>query len=157
MRNKLNFTIAVCVAIATVACNETGPRPEVAPPVPVTPTPLPPRPPRPATVRTITLDDVVEDNIQNDDVPCTTDGPWPVPCRYFQLLAPRDGTLVARLFWNVQADDFLLMLRLEDTEFRPTGPAWSPVVARLSVRAGQQYRLAVGLAGGDVYGDGRFF
>lgn len=50
----------------------------------------------------------------------------------------------------------ILLLRLEDTDFGAGGPPWSPITGRLPVRAGQRYRLAVGLAGADLFPEGAF-
>jgi hypothetical protein len=59
---------------------------------------------------------------------------------------------VATVTWDVDATGMLLMLRMGETDFPPTGRPWSPHVGRMKIVAGQQYRLAVGLAGTDWFG-----
>jgi hypothetical protein len=61
----------------------------------------------------------------------------------YQLTAPSNGTLVARLTWNPHATSRRLTLTLGDQSFPTVSPDWSPVVGRLAVFAGQTYRVRV--------------
>jgi hypothetical protein len=68
---------------------------------------------------------------------------------HFFVTVPSNGTLQVSLSWNPAELGTLLMLRLEDRTFMPSGPAWSPIVGRLPVEAGKRYLMVVGLAGAD--------
>ncbi len=60
----------------------------------------------------------------------------------YQLMAPRDGTLILRLSWERRRG--LLELRLADTRFTASPPDWSPpIVAELSVAAGRTYSVRI--------------
>ena len=62
----------------------------------------------------------------------------------YSVTAPADGTLVGRLEWNaVGRDAARLGLALGSTWFLPSPPAWSPVVGRMPVQAGQTCRVDV--------------
>ena len=65
----------------------------------------------------------------------------------YELTAPADGRLVASLSWDPWFNETLLTLRIGDTEYKPSGPSWSPVVGTWTVTAGQTYRLIVGAGG----------
>lgn len=74
----------------------------------------------------------------------------------FELTAPRDGTLVATVNWDVWYNGTLLVLVLQGTEFKPVPPHWSPVSGNLQVVAGQTYRLAIKPGGSDWFYNDRF-
>jgi hypothetical protein len=61
----------------------------------------------------------------------------------YQLTAPSNGTLTARLSWNHETTSRRLTLTLGDVSFPAEGPDWSPVVGRLAVSAGQSYRVTI--------------
>jgi hypothetical protein len=63
---------------------------------------------------------------------------------------------VAEVSWDPYDTGLLLLLRMDETDIHPVPPAWSPVVGRAPVIAGQRYRLAVGLAGADFLFEGPF-
>jgi hypothetical protein len=122
------------------------PGPTQPSPVPAAPAPAPTPTP---TVRDIAVGEEVRDDIGGASIPCTTTNSWPVPCLYYTLTAPTTGTLKATLTWDPIQTSVLLLLRLEETDFPPAGPGWSPVVGRMPVVAGHRYRLEVGMAGAD--------
>jgi hypothetical protein len=100
-------------------------------------------------VREIAVGEEVLGDIGGATATCTTTGTWPVACVYYTLTAPATGTLKATLTWDVYRTSVLLILRLEETDFRPVPPSWSPVEGRMPVIAGARYRLYVGLGGAD--------
>ena len=117
------------------ACDST-----VHPPI-LRPTPLPSAPPAPAPpeppstpVRTITI---------GDEAKGTFTG---APLRY-DVMAPADGWLVVTLTWDVWYTDSLLTLAIGSTEYKPTPPAWSPLLLQWQVTGGQTYQLFVGPGG----------
>jgi len=59
----------------------------------------------------------------------------------FDLTAPSDGTLVARLTWETQAGRLALTVADKYVQFYPDN--LSPLVGKLPVAAGQTYRLSV--------------
>ena len=67
----------------------------------------------------------------------------------FYVTVPANGTLVATLEWDPSWLGTLLMLRSDSLTFNPAPPDWSPVVARIPVRAGGRYPVVVSLAGAD--------
>jgi len=144
-----------CAGIVMAACNGDTVRPMPTQPSPTQPSPSAPAPPvipPGPVVREIKLSEVVQDRIERHDVPCMQRGGWPVPCRLFLLTAPADGTVVAKLSWDVDYSGMILMLRIDDTEFPNAGPPWTPQAARFKIAAGKSYRVAVGLAGTDWFG-----
>ena len=154
MRRMLSLVAVLCTAF--VAACDTPSRPQISPTEPSRA--RLPGPPeslliRDAPATAITLGQIVEDVINPSDPPCTiVQHPWPVPCRHFLVTAPASGTLVAKVTWDVDYTGMLLMLRMGETDFPPTGRPWSPHVGRMKTVAGQQYRVAVGLAGSDWFG-----
>jgi len=105
------------------------------------PNPGPQRPP----AREIAVGEVVQGTISQNE-----------PTFEFQVTAPVDGTLVARLTWDVEANGTLLLLVVDQTSF-PARPAeWSPIVGRVAVSAGRPYRITVSLAGSDWIPNDRF-
>ena len=149
---KASVTGVLIAAVVAVACggDSNGFH------LPVRPTPTPasaPAPPppvivtQPTDVREIAVGEVVTGDINIAYQTCATNGPWPIPCRFYELTAPATGTPVATVTWDPVATDNLLLLKMEQTEIQPAPPAWSPVVGRLAVVSGHTYSLAVGLAG----------
>jgi len=147
---KPRVTGVAVAAVIAVACGGNGdgfhlparPTPPVseAPPPPVVVT-------QPTDVRAIAVGEVVTEDINIAHQTCATNGPWPIPCRFYELTAPATGTLVATVTWDPVATDNLLLLKMEQTVIQPAPPAWSPVMGRLAVVSGHNYSLAVGLAG----------
>ena len=78
--------------------------------------------------------------------------------RYFDLVAPKNGTLVAALTWNGSANGTVLVLDLNGTKIRPAAPGrfGMHVTGRLQVAAGQTIRVAVLAGGSDVTYDDPF-
>ena len=74
----------------------------------------------------------------------------------FEVTAPRDGTLVATVNWDVWYNGTLLVLVVQGTEFKPVPPQWSPVSGNFRVVAGQTYRLAIKPGGTDWWYNDRF-
>jgi hypothetical protein len=120
------------------------------------PAPTPTIVEHPSDVRAITAGEVVTEDIKIANQTCAVTGRWPVPCRFYELTAPASGTLVATLTWDPVATDNILMLKIDDTEFRPQASPWSPVTARVPVVSGQRYSLAVGLVGTGEAGEGPY-
>ena len=78
--------------------------------------------------------------------------------RYFDLVAPKKGTLVATLTWNASANGTTLVLNLNGIAFWPTVAGRFPkhVTGTLQVAAGQTIRVAVLRGGSDVTYDDPF-
>jgi hypothetical protein len=78
--------------------------------------------------------------------------------RYFDLVAPKKGTLAVALNWNGSANGTVLVLNLNGTAIRPTVSGRFPmhVTGRLQVAAGQTIRVAVLGGGTDVTYDDPF-
>lgn len=112
-------------------------------------TPPPPPPPVVVSVRDVTLGERVEDRFGD----ATSIRPGE---HHFFVTMPNSGTLAVSLSWDPFELGTLLMLKLEDREFRPSGPSWSPVIGRLRVEAGKRYLIAVALAGADWIPDDPF-
>lgn len=74
----------------------------------------------------------------------------------FELRAPADGTLVARLDWDVWYNGTLLLLRIQGAEFRGQRPDWSPIIGHLQMVAGERYRMRVALSGSDWIPNDRY-
>lgn len=70
----------------------------------------------------------------------------------FELVAPRAGFLVATLTWDGTENGTVLLLSLNDIQFRPPNPGRFPshVIGRLQVVTGQTIRIAVRGGGTDV-------
>lgn len=78
--------------------------------------------------------------------------------RYFELAAPKKGTLVAALTWSGSTNGTVLVLKLNGTAFWPTAPGRFPshVTARLQVLEGQTITVEVLGGGTDVTYDDPF-
>jgi hypothetical protein len=78
--------------------------------------------------------------------------------RYFDLVAPKKGTLVAALNWNGSANGTVLVLNLNGTAIRPTVSGRFPmhVTGRLQVIARETIRIGVLGGGTDVTYDDPF-
>jgi hypothetical protein len=78
--------------------------------------------------------------------------------RYFDLVAPKKGTLVAALTWNGSANGTVLVLNLNGIANRPTVPGRFPmrVIGRLQVIAGETISIGVLGGGTDVTYDDPF-
>jgi hypothetical protein len=61
----------------------------------------------------------------------------------YDLTATATGTLVLKLSWDPQADGARLMLTVDNSSFEASAPDWSPVVGRITVAAGQTYRIKI--------------
>ncbi len=77
---------------------------------------------------------------------------------YFELAAPKKGTLVAVLTWSGTTNGTVLVLKLNDTAFRPSAPGRFPmhVTGTLQVTEGQMIRVGVLGGGTDVTYDDPF-
>jgi hypothetical protein len=77
---------------------------------------------------------------------------------YFELVAPKKGILVGALTWDGTRNGTVLLLKLNDTSFRPTVPGRFPmrVTARLQVIAGETIQIGVLGGGTDVTYDDPF-
>jgi hypothetical protein len=69
--------------------------------------------------------------------------------QHFYVTVPTNGTLVATLQWDPGLLGTLLMLSSGNVAFEPTQPDWSPVVARMPVRANGRYPIVVRLWAAD--------
>lgn len=125
----IRLTASIVVLIALVACGAreervfappTGP---AMPPVPAPPTPA-----------------------QGIGVPAEIRGTY---TQYntltYEVTAPSNGTLVARLAWDPRLTGARLGLGIGDTAFHNSFylPSSSPVVGRVEVQAGRTYRVSV--------------
>jgi hypothetical protein len=121
--------IVLCVVASIVACKDV---------VPTRPTESPP-------VEVISVGEQVR-------------GTFTGLSRYFDLVAPKNGTLVAALTWNGSANGTVLVLDLNGTAIRPAAPGrfGMHVTGRLQVAAGQTIRVAVLGGGTDVTYDDPF-
>jgi hypothetical protein len=121
--------IVLCVVASIVACKDVVPtRPTESPPVDV-----------------ISVGERVR-------------GTFTGLSRYFDLVAPKNGTLIAALTWNGSANGTVLVLDLNGTAIRPAAPGrfGMHVTGRLQVAAGQTIRVAVLGGGTDVTYDDPF-
>jgi hypothetical protein len=138
-RTALALILAACaIGLTLAACDSRE--------LPAQPTPTQPpvTPPRGAVVRALSVGEVVEDSVSWNDPSCTSSS-GRITCRWFSVTAPRDGTLVARVSWDVYYWDTLLQLRVGDTVIPSVACGYSPIVGRSSVVAGRTYHLGVGL------------
>ena len=121
--------IVLCVVASIVACKDV---------VPTRPTESPP-------VEAISVGEQVK-------------GTFTGLSRYFDLVAPKNGILVAALTWNGSANGTVLVLDLNGTAIRPAAPGrfGMHVTGRLQVAAGQTIRVAVLGGGTDVTYDDPF-
>ncbi len=133
----------LCVMPLVAACEYGRPEPLRLPTQPAVslPAPPPPSPPSPAIPRQIFVGEEVSYTFVGGEIA-------------FVVTAPRDGTLVATLNWDVR--DSLLVLVMQGIEFKPVPPQWSPVAGRLKVVAGQTYRLSITPGGTDWWYDDKF-
>ena len=130
----IRLTFLLLAMGLAAACESDGPRRLIQPtPIPE-PSPGTPLPPPAGSVTPIALGQEVKATFVGLNLA-------------FELTTPSNGTLVARLSWT--PDVSLLRLWLGTAEFRPVDPAWSPVVGRIPVAAGQTYRLIVSGGGTD--------
>jgi hypothetical protein len=72
--------------------------------------------------------------------------------QYFELVASKEGFLVGALSWDGTTNGTVLLLEMNDTQFRPTVPGRFPVhvTGRLQVPAGETIRIRVLGGGTDV-------
>ena len=139
-------TFLLCLLPLMAACDFERPEPvrlpttpaAVSPPVP-TPAPVPVA----AIPRRISVGDAIKDTFLGTEL-------------VFELTAPRDGTLVATVSWDVWYNGTLLVLALQGNDFKPVPPQWSPVSGNVRVVAGQTYRLAIKPGGTDWFYNDRF-
>ena len=61
----------------------------------------------------------------------------------YDLRAPSSGTLILRLTWDSRVNGARFMITVGNTRFLASAPYWSPVVGRLTVLAGQIYRVRI--------------
>lgn len=122
------------------------------------PTPAPPG--RDPAITDVRIGQSIEADIQEWDLPCTFSDQStgaigfrgsPTPCRQFVVAAPADGTLVVELRWDEELTGNLLLLKIEELEFSPAPPQWSPLIGRSKTTEGQRYRVSVGVVGYDLY------
>lgn len=134
----------LCVAAAAAACDLSSPAqpPRWPPPMVIRPADPVPTPP-PPIVQQVQLGQVIEGTFTGTDLA-------------FELAAPVDGVLEARLTWDPWASDSLLVLKIGDVQFKPVPPAWSPVTGTQPVAAGGKYRLSVSGGGTDWFYNARF-
>lgn len=97
------------LALAAAGCESPGrvlalaPTPVVAAPPPGPP-PAPPVPhPRLADANPMAVGETVRSQATTDDPLC--DPGWPYRCRYFRIIAPRDGTLRVTMRWSAAQPD----------------------------------------------------
>jgi hypothetical protein len=133
-------------AVSFVAACDTGsglrlPRPTAIGQQAPLPPPPPAPPPGPATP--ISLGQEVRANFVGSTLA-------------FELTAPSNGTLVARLTWDPWSHGSLLILTMASTQLRGVDPHWSPIVGKIEVAAGQVYRLTVSKGGTDMWYDEAF-
>lgn len=85
-------------------------------------------------------------------------GTFTGPSLYFELAAPKKGTLVAALSWSGTTNGTVLVLTLNGTPFRPPAPGRFPMqaIGRLQVAEGQTIRVGVLGGGTDVTYDDPF-
>jgi hypothetical protein len=138
------LVLVVCAIVLVAGCSrEERGIPHLTRPSQVTQPPPqpPPAPPPVQPPRSITLGQDVRDTFRGEPL-------------IYELTAPTDGTLVARVNWDVWFNGTLLVLVLEAAQFKPVPPNWAPVVGRLQVTAGQNYRLTILPGGSDwIYDD----
>jgi hypothetical protein len=149
-----HLAAVLCVAAIAAACSGDNDKTIRLPSAP-SEQPPPPRPdptPQSPTIREITLGETINADIAVAGPPCTTTQGWPVPCHYYAFTPSADGTVTATLTWDAIETDTILLLRIENTQLEASPPSWSPIVDELSVRAGQRYRLQVGMAGTGDFG-----
>lgn len=143
----MKLVLALLPVLAVIGCGRDPFMPPVAPSGTKPPDPnavfVPlPTTPGVAFVRDVMLGERVEGVFGNGfDIS-------PLPHQFY-ITVPSDGTLVATLQWNPSLVGTLLMLSSSNLSFRPVPPAWSPVVARIPVKAGGRYPVLVGLGGAD--------
>lgn len=132
--------VAFCLAASIAACGDSG---HLRLPVPTQPsgggsTPGPA--PTPAALpgpRAITVGEEVTGRFVGQEL-------------VFVFSAPRNGTLVARLLWDVSRNSSVLTLRFGETASASRSTAEvSPLVGRWRVAAGEMCRLTVGAGGTD--------
>ena len=120
--------------VLAAACGREGIAPQpTAPSLAASPTPPPPRPPPsapPDQVRHITVGTEVEGLL-------TAHG----GSTFFELIAPLDGMLVARLSWDRTRG--VLGMNLDGTRFGPIPADASFIVGKLAVVAGRRYQIVV--------------
>ena len=128
-------------------------------PEPVSPTPPSVNPPEP---QPIAIGQVLEGRIRlaapaAGGSTCAREGfPSGSSCQRFALTTPKRGVLVAELRWDPSHTGTLLVLQLDDVAFDPRPPAWSPVVGRIDVAAGQRVIMTVLVGGSDWFPDDPF-
>ena len=128
--------ILVLLPFVLIACDDTPTRRLWQPTRPSAgPAPTPAPAPAPV-VRTIALGEEVT-------------GRFSGLGQAFELTAPANGRLVARLMWNIWLNGTVLTLRLGDTEYAPESPFVLPLVATWDVAAGQTYRITIAPGGTD--------
>ena len=139
--------VLMCLLAFVVSCSDersgvprfTAPNPVPRPQPQPVPVPAPP----PLTLRSIAVGDEIKDTFKGSPLG-------------FELTAPADGTLVARVSWDVSQNGTLLVLEIEGTQVKPVPPDWSPVVGKLCVTGGQTYKLVISPGGSDWFYDDPF-
>ena len=109
------------------------------------PSPIPTTSPSPALViPTVGVGDEVRGKFTGTDL-------------IFDVVAPADGQLVARLSWDVGLNGSLLTFKLEGRDWvRPEPPDFSPLIGRWNVVRGVTYHLVISGGGTDMWYQDQF-
>ncbi len=67
---------------------------------------------------------------------------------YFELAAPKKGTLVAALSWSGTTNGTVLVLTLDGTPFRPSAPGRFPMQTIGSLQVAEGQTISIGVLGG---------
>jgi hypothetical protein len=104
--------------------------------------PSPTRPPAPRTINTgVTVHGTLSSCHLADE---------------FNVAVIGNGTLVVHLRWDTLHTGTISLVSIDGVEFRSGPPDWAPLVAKVPVTEGQQYRLRVALQGSDEIPEDRY-
>ena len=122
---------ALSLLVVLVACGDDG---GSFPTRPSTPSQPPQPPPAPAIPqpRTITIGETIKGRIE------VASG------QAYRVTATQTGTLVVHVSYDAFFWDVILEVWFEDMVTRPTTGAYSPIIARRPIVAGQSYSFSVG-------------
>lgn len=142
----MKLVTVLLLLLMAMACSGQSPMPT---PSPVSQPNIPVIPPPVIAARDVSVGETVEGTYG--------DGRTINPGEYrFFVTVPQTGTLTATLTWDPWYLGTILKLTVASQAVEPARPNYSPVIARVSVKAGVRYPLVVSLYGADWLPQDRF-
>lgn len=136
------------IGLAALACSrESGPLPAQPAPVLTQPQPPPQPPPPPPGASRIELGSIVREQLTVSavpaDCPATSVPGLLLPCRHFEVVAPRDGVLRVELDWIPQPGAEAAALLVAGVDAPDVSYYLNPQIRTQRVLAGATYAIRV--------------